>query len=418
MLLSLNKEGMSEEYSTSKTVFEHAQELTFSILKLLLDNPTSNLPGSPLNPYITVIMTYFTTILKQASVLTLLEKRIPWMELSRFLSKTFPNRSKLDKGAKSGNGTPQGPQLSRLVSGAPLPEDWCLRGMEWVGRRVYERGFWKSRTGATSTGASYSGAPPPVTGSLLQSEMDVLSDHLSILNSAAGGTTSQDGLIESDDEEDLHKGVSGLGLHDDDSERVNNISTTTKSNDLDSPLKLAERRMARLAFSSTMLTRLVQGFDLVNVDQDQDRIEFVVRGDLRDKMESWRAEEERQREEELRRLEDLYQHDSGSDIDSDEFSDVSSVSSAIDSDGEDEEIRQLKLRRKELRSLVREQKESEIAVKQKSEKSSIVDAVVPGYTTLVFDTNVMLSSIEYIQAFIESEAWLCVVPLAGGWSCV
>src|SRR5262249_9927759 len=26
----------------------------------------------------------------------------------------------------------------------PLPEDWCLRGMEWVGRKVYERGFWKS----------------------------------------------------------------------------------------------------------------------------------------------------------------------------------------------------------------------------------------------------------------------------------
>ncbi|KAF8142152.1 hypothetical protein EV363DRAFT_1097922, partial [Boletus edulis] len=26
----------------------------------------------------------------------------------------------------------------------PLPEDWCMHGMEWVGREVFERGFWKS----------------------------------------------------------------------------------------------------------------------------------------------------------------------------------------------------------------------------------------------------------------------------------
>jgi protein SMG6 len=33
-----------------------------------------------------------------------------------------------------------------LTSGCapPLPEDWCLRGMEWVGRNIFERGFWKS----------------------------------------------------------------------------------------------------------------------------------------------------------------------------------------------------------------------------------------------------------------------------------
>ncbi|KJA17563.1 hypothetical protein HYPSUDRAFT_206155 [Hypholoma sublateritium FD-334 SS-4] len=32
-----------------------------------------------------------------------------------------------------------------LTSGCPPPlaEDWCLHGMEWVGHKVYERGFWK-----------------------------------------------------------------------------------------------------------------------------------------------------------------------------------------------------------------------------------------------------------------------------------
>jgi hypothetical protein len=26
----------------------------------------------------------------------------------------------------------------------PLSEDWCLHGMEWVGRQVFEKGYWKS----------------------------------------------------------------------------------------------------------------------------------------------------------------------------------------------------------------------------------------------------------------------------------
>ncbi|KAJ7257226.1 hypothetical protein B0H12DRAFT_1232663 [Mycena haematopus] len=26
----------------------------------------------------------------------------------------------------------------------PLPEDWGLKGMEWVGRKVYQHGFWKA----------------------------------------------------------------------------------------------------------------------------------------------------------------------------------------------------------------------------------------------------------------------------------
>ncbi|KAF8445064.1 hypothetical protein L210DRAFT_532221 [Boletus edulis BED1] len=32
-----------------------------------------------------------------------------------------------------------------LTSGyaPPLPEDWCMRGMEYVGRKVCKRGYWK-----------------------------------------------------------------------------------------------------------------------------------------------------------------------------------------------------------------------------------------------------------------------------------
>jgi protein SMG6 len=35
-----------------------------------------------------------------------------------------------------------------LTSGCvpPLPEDWCLHGMEWAGRKVFEREFWQSES--------------------------------------------------------------------------------------------------------------------------------------------------------------------------------------------------------------------------------------------------------------------------------
>ncbi|TIB05602.1 hypothetical protein E3P96_01090 [Wallemia ichthyophaga] len=435
VLLALNKEGVSEEYSTSNTVFEHAQEMTFSIFALLLQKPTTTREGgeggAPLNPYITIVMTYLTTILKQPTALSLLEKKIPWVELAMCLSRTFPDRTSLEKGAKTGNlngsgssgsvanGLPQGPQLSRLVAGTPLPEDWCLRGMEWVGRRVYERGFWKTRTGASSTGASYSGAPPPVSGSAIQSEMDVLSTHMSGVPSGANASAQDglDGVIESDDDDDIDS-IARLRLDGDDG--------ACASSDLDSPLKLAERRLARLAFTSTVLARLVQGFDIVSLDKElghSDAVEFTITGELQAKMKRWRLAEERKREDELRRLEEIYQHnsDSASDVDSDAFSDISSLSEAIsggENEDEDEELRQLKLRRRELKSLVREQKEKEREAQANVNTSNnlntlnMLNTIQPSLTTLIFDTNVMLSSIEYVQAFVESGAWVCVVPLA------
>ena len=34
-----------------------------------------------------------------------------------------------------------------LTSGCkPLPKDWCIRGMGWGGKKVFERGFWNKDT--------------------------------------------------------------------------------------------------------------------------------------------------------------------------------------------------------------------------------------------------------------------------------
>jgi hypothetical protein len=84
---------------------------------------------------------------KQERVLAILERSIPWEELAKFLA-GVPRRVMMSQGLNpiGGRQTGQGEMWAMLTSGVspPLDEDWCLRGMEWVGRRVYERGFWKS----------------------------------------------------------------------------------------------------------------------------------------------------------------------------------------------------------------------------------------------------------------------------------
>jgi protein SMG6 len=87
--------------------------------------------------------------LKHHPTLNVLERGIPWEELGAFFA-TVPRKIMMSQGLMSEPGKSSShrnvEQWVMLTSGcAPLlVEDWCLRGIEWVGRKVYERGFWKS----------------------------------------------------------------------------------------------------------------------------------------------------------------------------------------------------------------------------------------------------------------------------------
>ena len=120
-------------------------QLAMEMFSFCLRHPTrraSAFAKPTLNPYITLMFTFLSMNLKQSTTLSLLEKYIPWEDLTAFLSSA--PRGLMDAEAATGH---------RLTSGCtPLPEDWCLRGMEWLGRRVYERGFWKPQPGHTCEG--------------------------------------------------------------------------------------------------------------------------------------------------------------------------------------------------------------------------------------------------------------------------
>jgi len=71
-----------------------------------------------------------------------------------------------------------------LTSGAapPLAEDWFIRGIEWVGRRVFERGYWKNITGEQGK------------------EIE-----LEFLGKREPGWDQEDGIVEDDDDEGGHR---------------------------------------------------------------------------------------------------------------------------------------------------------------------------------------------------------------------
>ncbi|KDQ62457.1 hypothetical protein JAAARDRAFT_54406 [Jaapia argillacea MUCL 33604] len=114
-----------------------ALQLTFAMLSQTLWKPTrksSPFAHSTLNPYITVILMFLSTILKHQAILEIMERSVPWEDLVNFFSTVVPKDITSHEELTS---------WLMLTSGCkPLPKDWCIRGMEWVGRKVFECSFW------------------------------------------------------------------------------------------------------------------------------------------------------------------------------------------------------------------------------------------------------------------------------------
>ena len=164
-----------------------------------------------------------------------MERYIPWEDLVSFLS-GIPRSvlsAELEAGAKLTSGTD------------PLPEDWCLRGMEWSGRRVYERGFW---------------ARSDKTGS----EMELLLE-------TPGVPPTDDGIIEDDSDEQ---------------------TTGARS----AAMSVNQRRWTRTCRSAAILSRVVPGFTW-----DRHLRKWTLGGVLAEKSQRWMEEDRIAQEERMNR---------------------------------------------------------------------------------------------------------------------
>ncbi|GAA5820940.1 hypothetical protein JCM3770_002637 [Rhodotorula araucariae] len=349
--------------------FKLAQGLAFSLLASVLAAPARPIPGGGAatlpNPYVTLLCTFVAHLSATPRALAHLERSVPWDALAKLFNALPPGVDvRLDAPA-------------RLAGGRPLPEDWCLRGMDWAGRQLFGRGYWREQRTAVAAGEGRGAEAGPGRVARVESEMDALAVDVAALADAAG---------------------------DDHAAR-----------------QLAESRWRRLALSAAWLVRHVPGFDFDARAADP-AARFVVTGALRAKMDRWQREDADAREaERLSRLA-LEGRGGASAGEGDEGDTADESGDEDDEDENDSEaVRELKARRRQLKAIIRSARSATRGpagkvgggVKVKlGGKAASLPKVFPGYTVLVFDTNILLTSITLFSELIAAECWTVVVPLA------
>ncbi|KAI0362699.1 hypothetical protein OH77DRAFT_1529844 [Trametes cingulata] len=362
-----------------------AMELTFSMLAYTLRHPLRRPSeyATTLNPYNTIILTFLATVLRDQTARSALERAIPWDALAAFLSGSIPRRDVLREHQRA---SAEGGALLLTSGCGPLPEDWCIRGMGWAGKKVFERGFWTKD--ADTAGE----------------ERNI---ELEVLDRVEGADQAMDGVVE--DEADEREG-SGSG---------------SGAGDHNSPDK---RRWVRLTRAGLRIARDVHGFKFVPASPEDGRPVWRVEGSLAEKVARWREEERREREaEEQQRTRGARWEDDSMEVDEDEEGgahaedDLSEDAEEYEEDSE--EIRRLKARRRYLQALLASGQHAGGAASRRRSRGSSTSArkvdgaprqalrVVPGYTVLVVDTNILLSSLAEFSALVESGKWTVVVPL-------
>ncbi|KAF8162971.1 hypothetical protein B0H34DRAFT_744517 [Crassisporium funariophilum] len=353
--------------------FKFALQLTFAMLSHVLKRPTrkaSQYAVSTLNPYLPVLLTFLATVLKHRQTLEIMERSVPWADLATFFT-TVPRKIMISQGLMVAPGKPNNRNFERwvmLTSGCPPPlaEDWCLRGMEWVGRKVFERGYWKS-------------------GEDRKAELEVLE--------TVEGKQLTDGTIEDDDGDD----------------GPSSGNKTSSSSDL-------IRRWVRIIRCGVNIAGTVDGLTWVDGTR-----EWRVEGKLAEKVRRWKEEDETKREEEERRRMGRRWVEDPMDVD--ESDNSVSEEESEDDDNDSEDIKALKARRRYLKSLLQSAKRGNaistspprrlrgLRSSRKEVDTRAQLPIIPGYTVLVVDTNILLSSLSMVSSLIESLRWTIVVPL-------
>ena len=187
--------------------------------------------------------------------------------------------------------------------------------------------------------------------------------------------------------------------------------------------------------SGMRVTKYVDGF--ASTQQPNGKRFWAVEGRLADRVESWKEQRRREREEDdIRRIRRRW--DDSMDVDQEPAEDASEESDG-DDENDSEEVKVLKVRsflviilgitihstflpqerRRYLRSILQSANDnfhttpqpSRRAPRPKKPTPKPTNAVVPGYTVLVIDTNILLSSLSMFASLVEGLRWTVIVPL-------
>ncbi|TFY54054.1 hypothetical protein EVJ58_g9086 [Rhodofomes roseus] len=183
------------------------------------------------------------------------------------------------------------------------------------------------------------------------------------------------------------------------------------------------KRWIRVARAGLKIAKHVGGFAYYPAANEEQRGQWKVEGVLAAKVAQWQEEEKREREEEERRLRGRRWDEDSMDADDDEGLAAEELADASE-DGENgaPEIKALKARRRYLQSLLDSSAQGRVSPSiprrrprgpqpHKPARPQSTLRVVPGYTILVIDTNILLSSLPVVSTLVESLQWTVVIPL-------
>ncbi|KAG0142488.1 hypothetical protein CROQUDRAFT_233492 [Cronartium quercuum f. sp. fusiforme G11] len=386
----------SHDEEAGPIVLTLAAKLGFEMLADALQSQLTRLC-----PYVTLMITFLGSMSQDEQVMAKLERFIPWMKLGELFN-TIPPAIELDVA---------GHESFKLL-GNSLPEDWCLRGMEWTSKGVFGRGHWKPSK-VQSDAHSW---PQPVP----ESEMDVLSSFAVGVRSER--SHAQPIMTDANRQPAYHQ------------HRINKDEQTNEEEKKAVSDPACDARWKRIGLIAVSLSRSVTGISFDPNVAGPGR--FVVLPSLRKKISIWETQARREREEQrLLKTKRTGRERAMVEIDEEidnrlEYEEEEEEDEDRDG-GDNELVRSLKARRRELRAILNQIKNpvkspasnvnpnvnvatkapSARTTKNLSAKPQARVNALPGYTVLVLDTNILIGMLSIVKDLLESERWTIVIPL-------
>nr|CDI52953.1 conserved hypothetical protein [Melanopsichium pennsylvanicum 4] len=400
-LISLEpKASANEDQETAEElplVLDRAATLCFAMQRLTFDLSTDAFFRS--NPYTTTISTFLVSLCQSKKAFRLLERFIPWDLWLQYVRNSV---------SLTERNWPKCLSNSYITAQLLLPEDFCLRGILGLSRHLYDRNLWRNAANDDAIAASQ-------------------------------GFDNEVQVLDADDGELYAR-----------TESAWRISATRRRDESESPTLLDTVRAYRLAFVARKMARAARGFELDSKTSALSLSKLLLARLARRKM------EEEQRQLELRiqqlRLSSLSPtallsnqgertderqdvEDEDDDFDSDWDSDpdaprhecsrgIHAILSMADSQDVTEEIRALQGRSCHLRNVLHSVDRSLSGQRSIGGKAASAKAktsvqpnpaaanIVPGYTILVIDTNIIVTPGSLVCRLIESQRWTVIIPLA------
>lgn len=430
------------EEDNDPIVFTLAAKFTFEMLKEVLQQ---NGPEH-VCPYLTIVLTFLGSLCHNHRAMKKLERFIPWDRLVFYFNR-IPRSIQIRSPFSSLH--PEQTQSSTNSSshlklvGLPLLEDWCLRGMDWAGRSLVGRGYWKqSKSGGDNNPSSTEpgGQTTKSTSSLLSLSIESELDALVALNGALEAGCRLQG---SRPDRTPSMGQGRIDLVDVEAAATNEEFVNGEDGKANkAELVNSIDRWKRIGLVAGWISNFISGLTYHENPSAQtcNRPRFMISQTLRNKILRWEAEskreeEERQLLESRRTTAGRYPHDQivEFDLEIDERVDEEEEDQDDDDPCDSELVKSLKARRRELKMALNQWKNSSTqeTPKQSARKSHAAPQnnpalpgppktssknlsklnVLAGYTTLVLDTNILIGMLSIVKDLLESEQYTIIIPL-------